>query len=385
MTTPTPTPKNLEKIKQSSYIGISNLGNTCFLNSCIQVLFHTEDLFDIFYKKDNYSKIHDANKNNNPKNYEDVFVTREWIDIKRQMVAITDEKIRNVQSVQFPKLYMDIRSFITLIHNVAQKKNRLLFTGWSQNDLPEFLLFIVECFHNSISREVTMTIQGNAQTEMDKTAVECYGLLKTIYEKEYSEIMNDFYGIYVSVISSLGKHKIHTVKPEHFFLLDLPIPSLIVGKNVSLYDCFDLFTQTEILEKENAWFNEKTNKKENIEKEIRFWNLPKILIISLKRFSGGGGGETIRKNNTFVDFPLDNLDLSKYIVGYGPSAYKYKLYGICNHYGNTEGGHYTSFVNTGQGRNIDEWTHFNDADVTVGNSTGIVTQSAYCLFYSRYS
>ena len=35
-----------------------------------------------------------------------------------------------------------------------------MFTGFEQNDLPEFLIFIIDCFHNALSREVNMTIQG---------------------------------------------------------------------------------------------------------------------------------------------------------------------------------------------------------------------------------
>ena len=45
-----------------------------------------------------------------------------------------------------------------------------------------------------------------------------------------------------------------------------------------------------------------------------------------------------------VDFPLNNLDLSKYVVGYDKNSFKYDLYGICNHSGGSAGGHYTAYV-----------------------------------------
>ena len=44
--------------------------------------------------------------------------------------------------------------FLSAIHKVAQVKDRDIFTGYAQNDLPEFLNFILECFHESIKREV---------------------------------------------------------------------------------------------------------------------------------------------------------------------------------------------------------------------------------------
>ena len=40
------------------------------------------------------------------------------------------------------------------MQKVAKMKDKDLFTGWAQNDLPEFLLFIVDAFHTAIMREV---------------------------------------------------------------------------------------------------------------------------------------------------------------------------------------------------------------------------------------
>ena len=31
-----------------------------------------------------------------------------------------------------------------------------MFTGFSQNDVPEFLLFMIDCFHTSLAREIKM-------------------------------------------------------------------------------------------------------------------------------------------------------------------------------------------------------------------------------------
>jgi ubiquitin carboxyl-terminal hydrolase 4/11/15 len=139
-----------------------------------------------------------------------------------------------------------------------------------------------------------------------------------------------------------------------------------------------MFTKTEYLEGENAWFNESTGAKEDIKKRITFWNFPKVLVIALKRFSPDGR----QKLNSMINFPLENLDLSKYVSGYSASTYKYNLYGICNHSGGVMGGHYTAFVKHAD----DKWIHFNDTSVeTVNNPQNIVTPLAYCLFYRLVS
>ena len=45
-----------------------------------------------------------------------------------------------------------------------------------------------------------------------------------------------------------------------------------------------------------------------------------------------------------VDYPIENLELKKYIVGYNEETFIYDLYGVCNHSGMTMGGHYFVYV-----------------------------------------
>ena len=221
-----------------------------------------------------------------------------------------------------------------------------------------------------------MKIVGNIENSTDKMATECYGMLKTIYQKEYSEIMNLYYAIYVSILASKDGKIIHTVKPETFFILDLPISDISGKAEPDIYDCFDGFTSRDVLEGENAWLNEKTGKKEDIQKYFTFWNFPKILVITFKRFSPCGR----HKKENKISFPLENLDLSKYVSGYNPKQYVYDLFGVCNHFGNVYGGHYTAFVLNSK----KEWIHFNDTNVEIIRSPeSIITPMAYCLFYRK--
>jgi ubiquitin C-terminal hydrolase len=340
------------KYQNKGNTGLVNLGNTCFLNSCIQVLNHTFELVEFL----GLEKIQKLMKPNIP----DTNIIKEWMDLRDVMWSNTGTVSPN--------------KFVYNVHQIAKAKGRELFTGWAQNDISEFLLFMIECMHNSICREIEMNINGTPQNELDEIAVQCYHLLKSVYTKEYSEIMELYYGIYMSEIYSTNGKTRHNLKPEPFFILDLPIPT--AKENITIEECFDLFTEGEIMEGENAWFNEKTNSKENIQKKISFWNLPHILVITLKRFSPDG----MHKRDDLIQCSIDDLNLSKYVKGYNPESYHYELFGVCNHMGSTLGGHYTAFVKNANG----DWMHYNDANINkIDNSDRLITTSAYCLFYRK--
>lgn len=75
-------------------------------------------------------------------------------------------------------------------------------------------------------------------------------------------------------------------------------------------------------------------------KKLDLWRLPDILVLHLKRFSFSRYLKD--KLETFVDFPIHGLDLSRYIPGKAVALYE--LYAVTNHYGSMGGGHYTAYV-----------------------------------------
>jgi ubiquitin carboxyl-terminal hydrolase 8 len=341
-----------EKYRGKGITGLANLGNTCFINSCIQILSHTYELSD-FLEKQDYKK--------HLRRLYDSTLLIEWDSLRQLMWS--------------ENCIVSPGKFIQTIHKLAHVKGADLFAGFSQNDLPEFLLFVIDCFHTSLSREVTMSISGSVANETDKIAVECFEMVKRMYAKEYSEIWNMFYGVHVSQLISLDNDTVLSSSPEPYFMINLSIPPH--KKHPTLMECFDLYVLGELLEGDNAWFNETTGKREDVRKKISYWSLPTILVIDLKRINLHNHNN---KNQVLVDFPIHDLDLSNYVIGYKKHSYVYDLYGICNHSGGTNGGHYTSFVKVADGK----WYHFNDTNVTeITNLDNLVTPMAYCFFYRK--
>ena len=341
---------NIAKFKDKGLSGLANLGNTCFINSCIQILSHTYELNE-FLDKETYKK--------RINNKSDSALLLEWDNLRKLLWA--------------DNCIISPGKFIKTIQKIVEIKGADIFTGYSQNDLPEFLLFLIDCFHNSLAREIKMNISGNIENDTDKIAVKCFEMVKNVYTKDYSEIWCLFYAVHVSKITSIATGKDLAITPEPYFILDLPIPSN--NKSPSLMDCFELYVEGEILEGDNAWYNEETKQKENIKKSIQFWSFPSILVIDFKRFNNKN-----QKNQVLITFPLDDLDLSKYVIGYKKNSYKYELYGVCNHGGGVLGGHYTAYVKNANGK----WYHFNDTSVSeVRLVESIISPKAYCLFYRK--
>lgn len=340
---------DITKYQNCGLSGLANLGNTCFINSCIQILSHTYELNNFLDSKTYTNKLN---------NKYDSALLIEWDNLRKLLWK--------------ENCIVSPGKFIKTIQKVAELKGIEIFTGYSQNDISEFLLFLIDCFHTSLSRGVKMTISGNPENEKDKLAIKCFEMVQKTYSKDYSEIWNLFYAVHVSEISRIDNEKVISITPEPFFMIDLPIPPN--NKQPSLIDCFNYYIEGEIIEN---YKDENTNEMVNIRKRILFWSFPNILTIDLKRFNNKS-----QKNQIHIDFPIDDLDLSQYVIGYKNEIYKYELYGVCNHSGSTMGGHYTSYVKNANGK----WYHFNDTSVSEVTSINyIISSKAYVLFYRKKS
>jgi ubiquitin carboxyl-terminal hydrolase 8 len=331
--------------------GLANLGNSCYLNSCMQVLSHTYEL-NTFLSNENSKYKHFLKK------IPDSVVLLEW-DKLREMLWSNNCTIAP-------------HGFINTIRHVAAIKQRDLFMGYQQNDVQEFLLFIIDCFHTALSREVDMQITGESKSDIDNLAVTAYKMMQNMYKKDYSDMLNIFYGIHVSQITNAETNEVMSMSAEPFSVISLSIPG---KQNPSLFDCFDLYCDKELLSGENAWFNDKTGNKESAKRNIIFWSLPNIMIIDLKRSKVNN-----KKLHTLVDIPIENVDFSKYVKGYNSVSYIYDLYGVCNHSGGGGGGgHYFAYIKNANGK----WYNFNDTIVNEIQADKVISAMSYCLFYRK--
>ena len=161
--------------------------------------------------------------------------------------------------------------------------------------------------------------------------------------------------------------------------------SLYSGNDINLYDCLNLFNSEEILDGDNEWYCNKCKEHRDVIKKMDIFKSPYYLIIQLKRFKQDEMGQrsifnifNSSKNTTLIDFPINNFDLSKYILSKSNTGEKYNLIGVINHYGGASFGHYTAYCLNGN-----QWLEYNDESVSKIKENNIISSAAYVLFYKR--
>uniref|UniRef100_H2LXH4 Ubiquitin carboxyl-terminal hydrolase n=1 Tax=Oryzias latipes TaxID=8090 RepID=H2LXH4_ORYLA len=324
----------------SGRVGLRNIGNTCFLNAVVQCLSHTRALRNYSllksYKHEKFSK-------------EDA----KLMEFSKVLSGLWD--VNDGDTVVHP------RKFYSIFKDAVP-----YFSGYQQ-DAQEFLRFLLDKLHTEINRRPNVRKTGKEpeQKYARFIAEEAAAMWKKHLERDDSIIVLFSGQLRSSLHCSVCSHYSNTF--DVFCDLSLPIPK----REVTLWECLDLFSQEEKLDKENSPMCERCNRHTECTKRLSIQRFPQVLVI-LNRFTTSRW--SISKSTVHVSFPITNLDLGPY----GPAdPVLYDLYAICNHAGTVNMGHYTACC-------LDEngWCFYNDC-VTALSENQLQTNQAYVLFYQR--
>jgi len=112
---------------------------------------------------------------------------------------------------------------------------------------------------------------------------------------------------------------------------------------LTLDECLDEFEKDEILSENDTWYCPRCKEHRRASKKFDLWKMPDILVIHLKRFSSSGWRRD--KIDTTVDFPVENLDLTRRVLDKQDGKEEvYDLIAVDDHWGGLGGGHYTAFA-----------------------------------------
>lgn len=315
--------------------GLGNVGNSCYINASLQILSQIHELNDYLLTRDKL------------RNIPDTIIAFEWINLFKMIQ-------QNHCSI-FPHRFLD------KMRHTSIQKNRKEFASREQNDSVDYFSFILDCIHNSLN-----LLDPDIRNDRINHSVIC-DYLDKIEVKDRSMVQKLFLSCSIYQYIHPITQKLEFYKIEHDQIIGLSIPETDI---VSLSDCFVETFKEEIMTGDNEWFDEKENRKKTVLKRSALCYTPPILILHLKRWRSN-----LSKHNVKIDTPL-LIDLQKFTI-YKESC-PYELFGIINHEGSNQGGHYYSYI-----KKEGEWYSINDHFIQSISLDQLIHESNYCLFYRK--
>ncbi|NXP58328.1 UBP18 hydrolase, partial [Chloropsis cyanopogon] len=220
-------------------------------------------------------------------------------------------------------------------------------------------------------------------------------LKKQMKKPELVEELSDLYTICVQ--QHLACQKCSFERKSNSTLLTLPLPVLDANSHRlrSLEDCLQYFFHPEELTGQNMCFCQRCGRKTTFLQSVKLVHLPETLTLHLKRFCFERSSRT-HKLSHYLPFPQE-LDLREVLTesqcqadGSEKATWQFELFAVVAHSGSTSCGHYCAYI-----RSLTDckWYCFNDSEVcqvswddvkcTYGHSSLYWRETAYLLFYMK--
>jgi ubiquitin carboxyl-terminal hydrolase 8 len=299
-------------------VGIQNMGNTCYANSIIQLL-RTCPEWNTFCLDNNFEEFNTSHNN-----------------YKKILLAYQDI-LKSLWSAYKPA-YVRPLGFISEIKKAVKDTVYEMFGLPIPNDSHEFLIYLLDSFHEAIKTDFSYTEKkyNETHTENEKMRIMAENGWNIFLSKNNSEIVKYFFGMMRKTIQCTKCND----KSYHWEVFN----SFKIPCNGTT---FKEWIQNEVKESEveGRQCENCTKLTPNDDRHLakiytHIWKLPCNLFITLRRFNWDGrknmincpyNGENIGFNDFFAE---ESNDPSKFWV--------YELRGISDHFGSHMGGHYTT-------------------------------------------
>jgi ubiquitin C-terminal hydrolase len=377
--------------------GLVNNGNECFINSVMQCLAVSPFIYGFIekYTKDdeemiNMIKKYDLNRLKTdilPDTIKVLLETNvsipeaERLSLSKVAKKCADfyiyicfkEIIAGLQTRRKP--VESCTTFLAITSDIAKDGGFAhLFSG-EQNDPHEFLVYLLDRIHTAKSSKVKIDVPVGYEPE--KLYLKLYlEHFRKRYENDFSMFVKNFYYYMLTCIDCNNCHRVtYDVSPNDIICVNLP-DNWQRKPSLTLDECISDYFKVEAID----YKCEKCGNSVNNRQDKKLLTRPKTIIIKLKRYTQMGS--SLYKVNKLIEYP-SILKLTKYLCSGEEGAYE--LYGVINHVGMMDGGHYYSFIRdytSANGKFSQGWMQCNDTHVThISEKEAINSKNAYMLFY----
>ncbi|CAI0436931.1 unnamed protein product [Linum tenue] len=317
-----------EPIPTGMGAGLTNLGNTCFINAILQCFTHTVPLVKAL-RSHNHSLPCDRGS--------DGFCV---LDALRDHIECS---LNSSGDTIAPRSLFDNLSCISS-----------LFQKYHQEDAHEFLQCLLDRLERCCSDP--NAAEGSSSSEAENIVHQIFG---------------------GRLVSKLKCCSCGHFSDKYEPLIDL---SLEIEEVDSLHDALESFTKVEKIEDpETKLTCDSCKEKVTMEKQLMLDRAPLVTTLHLKRFKTDG--HSVEKIGKHIEFPLE-LDLVPYSSHdqNDNEGLKYQLYGVVVHNGfSPTSGHYFCYIRSSPGK----WHKLDDSRVTECREEIVLSQVAYLLLYAR--
>lgn len=340
----------LEMSASKGIVGLTNIGNTCYGNATLQALRHQVE-FTIYLLQGQHTEL----------------LKRKPQTDRSKLMLGYGELVRSLWTSE--NGHVNTREFWALIIPAAIKSGFEQFRTPIPHDAHEFLVFLLDEFHEALKEEVQMTIKPSVSPDVSGAL----SFWKTSFEKSYSPLVELLFGLHRKSIRCDGCGK-ESVSWETLNILKVSVPA--APGAAAPPTLLDLVKAEEGGEEIDGYHCEACPQRTHAKISRALWRLGNWMIIVLKRNDNRG-----RRINTPVDIPLTlSLGDAFHPASQEPSRVDpYELFATIHHHGSANGGHYTAHAkHPVSGR----WAHYDDESAREMAEPSL-DASTYIVMYKR--
>ncbi len=306
--------KTVEKTR--GIIGLANLGNTCYMNAAIQAFRHCPE-WSVFCKKGGELDKHIYDKTTNP-----------------GKMALAYQDLCIALWAGSGPAYVKPAGFYDQLREVVKGGIYNDFIRKTPQDAHEFLVWLLDQMYMGTQREVNIQIRLPPNT--DAMIVEATKGWKNAFEKQYSPLTDLIFGLMRIQYTCSECNAVHT-RWETFNTFKVSLAKHETGAPKSLLECMKDELQEEDID---GYACDACKQKTLTRKTQTIWRLPKVFIVTLKRFTPFGS-----RDNTPLVYDGTPICLDSLFSNESRETTRIKQYSVfatIDHHGHHMGGHYTA-------------------------------------------